>query len=100
MRYGTPLFRHACLLLLAGGFSSYLCMNVSYACCVALSYACSLSLAGGAVKTLLEFMLGLPGGQGCTNHCFIISSGFAPHPVLHKVVQVRGALCVQNGWGF
>jgi hypothetical protein len=41
------------------------------------------------VKTLLEFMLGLPGGGGCVNHCFILSSGFAPHPVLHRVVQVR-----------
>ncbi|WIA18783.1 hypothetical protein OEZ85_003468 [Tetradesmus obliquus] len=43
---------------------------------------------GGAVKTLLEFMLGLPRGAGCTNHCFIVSSSFGPHPVLHKVVQV------------
>jgi hypothetical protein len=41
------------------------------------------------VKTLLEFMLGLPGGGGCVNHCFIVSSGFVPHPVLHRVVQVR-----------
>ncbi|KAF6256014.1 hypothetical protein COO60DRAFT_1641042 [Scenedesmus sp. NREL 46B-D3] len=47
---------------------------------------------GGAVKTLLEFMLGLPGGGGCVNHCFIVSSGFAPHPVLHKVVQLQARL--------
>jgi hypothetical protein len=47
------------------------------------------------VKTLLEFMLGLPGGGGCVNHCFIVSSGFAPHPVLHRVVQVR----TNNGRG-
>jgi hypothetical protein len=29
-------------------------------------------------------------------HCFIVSSGFAPHPVLYRVVQVRLTVSVSG----